>query len=244
MNPSDLHLPAGYRENLAEPVGADDRGYWADSDENRLRRARRHQDAVYRFAAHLPLPVGAVVVDIGCGIGVNLARHFSGRRVHVVGVDQATAIASARSERPDLEWIAADLREESAWVELDARRPALVLCVDVIEHVEDPLQLLDRLHRLIGSDGRLVLSTPDRARMEDQPALGPPRNPHHVREWTHPEMRTLLRSNGFEVVSSRHVLPRHFGWNLLDAKIITWRALHGRAIPARRSCMVFELTAT
>jgi len=242
----DLHLPAGYTENPVEAVGGqpDDAGYWSNPTENRLRRARRYQDAVYRYAARLPLTPGSVVLDVGCGTGLNLATHFSGRPVHTVGIDQPSAIALAQAEFPDREWIAADLREDAPWHDLRERGPALVICADVVEHVDDPVLLLQRLRRLVAPVGRVVLSTPDRERMEDQPVLGPPRNPHHVREWSHAEMRALLESSGFRIVRSRHVLPRRFGWNLLDAKIIVWRALHGRAVPARRSCMVFELFPT
>lgn len=244
MSRRDLYLPPGYVENQPENLGDDAHaGYWGNTAENRLRRARRYQDAVYHFAARIPLPPMAVVLDVGCGTGANLARHFAGLPVHTIGVDQADAIAMARSEHPGREWIAADLSEESVWESLGARRPDLVLCVDVIEHVEDPRLLLSRLHRLVHPNGRLVLSTPDRDRLEDQPQLGPPRNPHHVREWAFAEMAALLASEGFTVRSARHMLPRRFGCNVLDAKIVLWRALHLRAVPARRSCMVFELSA-
>lgn len=246
---STLFLPPGYAENRSEAladeadVGTDDAGYWSSAAENRVRRVRRYQHAVYRIAAALPVPRGGLVLDVGCGTGLNLAEQFARLPVHTVGVDQAAAIAMARADFPDLEWVDADLRRDAVWEELTARRPALVICADVIEHLDDPVGLLRRLHRLVG-DGRLVLSTPDRTRIEDQPPLGPPKNPHHVREWSSDEMAALLASQGFVVQSVRHVLPRRFGCTVLDAKIVAWRALHLRAVPARRSCAVFELTTS
>lgn len=240
---SGLCLPAGYAENPPEAIDVEEGAqYWSDDAERRVRALRRYQDAVYRVAARRRLPPESVVLDIGCGNGHNVVRNFSGRGVRIVGVDQESAIRETRREFPDQEWIAGDLRSDALWDQLGALRPALSICADVIEHVDDPIVLLDRLHRLLGPAGRLVLSTPDRDRVEDQPPLGPPRNPHHVREWAFSEMTRLVESRGFAVRASRHVLPRRFQLTLLDAKIVTWRALHLRAVPARRSCMVFELS--
>ena len=108
----------------------------------------------------------------------------------------------------------------------------------------DNRELLDRLRSLLDRDATLVLSTPDRSRLEGQSALGPPKNPHHIREWTPPEMAELLTSRGFVIRSSRHVLPRKYSLTKLDTKILIWRALHLKAVPGRRSCMVFELART
>jgi hypothetical protein len=56
-----------------------------------------------------------------------------------------------------------------------------------------------------------------------------------------PEMTRLLRSAHFEVLASKHVLPRHYSLTVLEAKMFVWRAVHRLPVPARRSSMVFEL---
>src|SRR5262249_49654669 len=119
--------------------------------------------------------------------------------------------------------------------------PDVVVCADVIEHVDDPVLFLERLRWLLRADTLLVLSTPDRERLEDQPTLGPPRNPHHIREWAEPELRRLVESVRLHVRSTRHVLPRRYPLTWLETKMAVWRALHGRAVPGRRSCMVLEV---
>lgn len=243
MSERVLFLPEGYVENDPEEVAGDPgSGFWGEAAEVVHRRSIRHQDAVYRLAARIVPAGAAVVLDVGCGTGDQLARHLTTAAPRVVGVDQPSAIALARASHPGLEWVAADLRADATWASLFELRPDVTICADVIEHVDDPVSLLTRLHTLIGPRGRLVLSTPDRARVEDQPRLGPPRNAHHVREWALDEMTALLRANGFTIHRARHVLPRHFGLTPLDVKIVTWRALHLRAVPARRHTMVFELT--
>jgi SAM-dependent methyltransferase len=239
----DLFLPLGYNENLPEPVGTEEGiDFWAREAETRTRRARRYQDPVYRFAARLA-GRDAVVLDVGCGAGDNLVQRIDGRVARAVGVDQPSAIEIARRDFPDHEWVAADLRDDDLWDALVALRPDLTICADVIEHVDDPCGFLARLRRVIGAEGTLVLSTPDRDRVEHQPALGPPRNPHHIREWTRPEMTQLLTASGFDILSFRHLLPRHYDFNVLEAKMFAWRMLRFRAVPGRRSSMVFELAS-
>jgi SAM-dependent methyltransferase len=237
---AELFLPRGYRENPPLPVDVEGGGYWADPEETRVRNRRRYQDAVYRIAARRTR--GKVALDVGCGTGQNLVRRVAPVARRAVGVDQPSAIALARTTYPANEWIAADLASDAVWAELQTLTPDVVVCADVIEHVDDPRLLLGRLHRLVGTAGMLVLSTPDRDRTEEQPELGPPRNPRHVREWAFPEMRRLLEACGFDIRSTHHVLPRRYPPTGLEAKMLAWRALHLRPIPGRRSCMVFEAT--
>ena len=240
----ELFLPRSYSENLALPVDADDEiEFWRRADQAHARRARRYQDPVYRVAAR-SAHRSDTVLDVGCGIGDNLVRRVAGRARRCVGTDIPSAITVARDLFPDREWIAGDLRSEALWSTFDALDPDLVICADVIEHVEDPILFLERLRWLLAGSSSLVLSTPDRSRIERQPALGPPADPTHIREWTEPEMTQLLRSTGFSIRSSRHVLTRRYPVTVLETKMVVWRALHRRAVPGPRSTMVFELTAT
>ena len=240
---ADLFLPAGYQENPPNTADVDGAGYWDDPVETRVRNARRYQDRVYRYAARLARQRSPrLVVDIGCGTGANLVHRVGTVTKATLGVDQPSAIALAERSYPDRRWLAADLRSEAVWAELGAFPADLVICADVIEHVDDPRELLRRLHALAGPDGAVVLSTPDRARVEDAPALGPPRNVRHVREWTEPELRALVEAAGFSVRAARHALPRRYPPSVLEAKMLAWRALRRRPLPGPRSCLVLELS--
>lgn len=57
------------------------------------------------------LKPGATILDIGCGTGQPIARHFSEQGHAVTGVDSAPAmIALCRTRFPESEWQVADMR--------------------------------------------------------------------------------------------------------------------------------------
>ena len=93
----------------------------------------------------------------------------------------------------------------------------------------------------MGPEGRLLLSTPDRARLERSAVLGPPANARHVREWTRDEMELLLLSTGFREERRWHLLPRSYSRTRTELNRTIHRALHLKAVPDRRTCMVFLL---
>jgi 2-polyprenyl-3-methyl-5-hydroxy-6-metoxy-1,4-benzoquinol methylase len=121
------------------------------------------------------------------------------------------------------------------WQPLVGRRFDLLVCADVIEHVEQPVFLLRRLAELLADGGQLLISTPDRMRFDLPTPLGPPNNPRHVREWTRDEFELLLESVGLQIVARRRFLPRGYRLTLLEVKRIVWRVLHLQAVPDRRS---------
>jgi cyclopropane fatty-acyl-phospholipid synthase-like methyltransferase len=65
----------------------------------------------YLDAVSSRLQPGASVLDLGCGSGVPIARHFIESGLAVTGVDAAAAmIALCRQRFPHAEWIEADMR--------------------------------------------------------------------------------------------------------------------------------------
>jgi 2-polyprenyl-3-methyl-5-hydroxy-6-metoxy-1,4-benzoquinol methylase len=238
-----LYLPDGYLENTQASADAGGTPYWKDdlADPVLRQRTLRWQEPVYRYASRRFAARTRAVVDIGCGTGSKLVRYFRGRVQRLVGLDQGSAIARARRVFPEETWIEGDLQDATAWAQVAAIEPDVVICADVIEHVGDPLDLLDRLRA--AARGPIVLSTPDRGRLDAARPLGPPLNPRHVREWTMQELQALVRSRGFDVERARHLFPRSYAPAMVEVKRAAWRFLHRRAVPDRRSCSVVVLRA-
>lgn len=235
----EFFLPWRYREN--PPASSDAAGapFWEKGVHS---SDVRNQDPVYRIAAKLVRTQDwAPVVDVGCGTGHKLVHRIGAVTAQFVGADQPSAIALARSTSPDREWVEGDIADDGFWARLASVGPRLVLCVDVIEHVDDPVALLLRLRALAGTSGRVLLSTPDRSRMERTDVLGPPTNPRHIREWNRDELELLALSVGFEVEGVWHRLPRRYSPTLLELKRTVWRVLHLLPMPDRRSSMAMLL---
>ena len=75
-------------------------------------------------------------------------------------------------------------------------RGELVICADVIEHLQNPDVIVEAIKK---SGAKIaVISTPDRSLIPGGMS-GPPRNPHHVREWTMKEFDSYLRQH-FDVL--------------------------------------------
>jgi SAM-dependent methyltransferase len=236
-----LYLPDGYVENSPASSDADGTPYWKEEQPDAILRDRtlRWQEPVYRFASKRLANVTSTVLDVGCGTGYKLMRHFDGKVRRLVGLDQGSAITRAQRDFPEQRWLEGDLGADATWAQVSGLSPDIVICADVIEHVADPLQLLDRLRDI--TSGRLVLSTPDRGRLDGASLLGPPLNVRHVREWTMDEIRALMSSRGFEVERARHLLPRSYAPAMVEVRRAAWRLLHGRSVPDPRSCSLLVL---
>jgi 2-polyprenyl-3-methyl-5-hydroxy-6-metoxy-1,4-benzoquinol methylase len=90
----------------------------------------------YLDAVTSRLQPGAGVLDIGCGAGDPIARHFIEHEYDVAGVDAAPAmIALCRKRFPDATWIEADMRALAL-----ARRFDAIIAWDSFFHLDQDEQ--------------------------------------------------------------------------------------------------------
>jgi SAM-dependent methyltransferase len=105
----------------------------------------------------VPLPPDAVVVDVGCGTGGNLAWLAGNGRA--VGIDiSAEAIELARARFPHLRFIAGSAPRDLPADLLAATR--LVMLNDVLEHVPDDVRLLSDLVDATHPDTAFLVTVP------------------------------------------------------------------------------------
>jgi ubiquinone/menaquinone biosynthesis C-methylase UbiE len=135
----------------------------------------------YHWAA--ALVSGKRVLDAGCGTAYGSAILAAANAREVVGVDVAGDVLTAVSPRmPDgVELLEADVSN----LPFDADTFDVVVCFEVIEHVEDPVAVLDELARVLADDGVLAISSPNRDAYM-------PGNPHHRYEFTPEEFEKTL----------------------------------------------------
>jgi 2-polyprenyl-3-methyl-5-hydroxy-6-metoxy-1,4-benzoquinol methylase len=136
------------------------------------------------------------ICDLGCGAG--WATGIFGMFGKTTGVDLSdTTLASQRY--PHCRFVSANILE---W---DAPQGAfdVVISVEVIEHIEHPLQgkYLAVAQRLLKPGGHLILTTPNADTMRAMPQGGKEWSRQPIEDWLNPgELRRLLQE-GFTVES-------------------------------------------
>jgi SAM-dependent methyltransferase len=180
----DWHLKLGYQARLRPQYFVDEL----------IERGSIHQPDVYPFAAHLADRWGCdTILDIGCGRAGKLAPLHE--RFHVIGIDIGENLEYCRRTHAFGEWIERDLEVPGELpIPSEVLSRSLIVCADVIEHLVDPSPLLYELKRLLEHAPMALVSTPERDRARGIDDLGPPGNPHHVREWNRLEFGSLLGS--------------------------------------------------
>lgn len=130
------------------------------------------------------------VLDFGCGSGYGSAILAQTAR-SVVGLDisqDALAYARDHHARGNLSF----LHDAELGASLPDASFDLIVCFEVIEHVDAETQrrLVSAFRRLLATDGRLLISTPN---PEVTALYG--ENPYHLRELTRPEFEALLHDS-------------------------------------------------
>jgi 2-polyprenyl-3-methyl-5-hydroxy-6-metoxy-1,4-benzoquinol methylase len=139
---------------------------------------------------------GRRVLDAGCGLGYGAAMLKLAGASDVVAVDKADEIVEVARQRvpPGVSCETADIAD----LPFGDDSFDLVVCLEVIEHVEAPDAVLDEFARVLGPQGLLVISSPNRERY----VAG---DPHHRHEYSRDELRSALRTR-FPSVA---LVPQH-----------------------------------
>jgi SAM-dependent methyltransferase len=126
---------------------------------------------------------GRAVLDAGCGVGYGSAMLARSGATEVVGVDLSDkAVEAAAADAPsNATFLTGDVHA----LPFEDDRFDLVVCFEVIEHVEGQDEVIAELARVLAPDGILALSSPNRD-------VYPPGNPHHVHEYVPKELRDAL----------------------------------------------------
>jgi SAM-dependent methyltransferase len=151
-----------------------------------------------------------VVVELGVGEGVTLARLAPLPRRYVVVEGAPSLAARARAEHPGVEVVQALFEQHVPDEPCD-----VLLALHVMEHVDDPVALLEHLRTWVAPGGEIVVVVPNRRSLHRrlavlmglQPRLDTlsPRD-HlvgHQRVYDLTDLATDLRRGGFEPFEER-----------------------------------------
>jgi len=167
--------------------------------------------------------MGRRVLEIGAGIG-NMSVFFADRERVVLTDTEPYYLGRLRERfagRPHV--TVAELRLPALSPGLAAERLDSVVCLNVLEHIEDDGAALSAMRQLLQPGGRLVLLVPALRALHGtlDEALG------HFRRYVPAELSTKLRAAGFRV---RHL--EYFNLAGIPGWWLAGRVLRRRLIPS------------
>jgi len=110
--------------------------------------------SILRLAQRVDGVVAPPLLDVGCGDG-RLAQQVD---YPVVGVDMSDVrIDIARAGHPESEWHCADIYD---WLTACERRFQTIVFVEVLEHLEQPLEAIQLAHALLADGGMIIGTAP------------------------------------------------------------------------------------
>ncbi len=166
--------------------------------------------------------VGRRVLEIGAGIGTMSAFLLDRERVVLTDTEPSylERLRGQFAGRPHV--TVAELRLPAIDPRLAAERLDTVVCLNVLEHIEDDRASLEAMHRLLVPGGRLVLLVPSLRALYGtlDEALG------HFRRYVPAELSEKLRTAGFRL---RHL--EYFNLAGVPGWWVAGRVLRRRLIP-------------
>jgi len=161
----------------------------------------------------LEIDASDTVVDVGCGDGV-VCVYAGHRGADVIGLDiepelieraeKAMAGVPARSYR--------GIVGDADPIPLPDGLATVVICTEVLEHVDDPSRILAELVRIGKPGARYLISVPDPASESVMRDLAPAwyfEKPIHIRVFEHAALDRYCRDAGLEI-DARHATGFYF----------------------------------
>ena len=169
--------------------------YW---EKDRLYASRYYQYHVYQFVISLIKKYDLkTIADVGCGPATKLQYiHEAAPHISITGIDQDHPIQYCKANYDFGRWIVDDF--ENPGSVLANEKFDLVVCADVIEHLQDPDKLLTYIKNLSHHTTWIVLSTPERDFTRGAHANTCPQK-QHIREWNMAELKAYVESRNFKV---------------------------------------------
>jgi methionine biosynthesis protein MetW len=161
---------------------------------------------------------GNMLLDVGCGEGT-FAKLAQKKIDHIYGIDLCFR-ALKRTNSMNFQVVKGNLNKEGISFQSDTFDA--VTCLDVIEHVFDPVALLSEINRVLKENGILILTTPNVRfidhisqilmkgkfpKTSDDPDTY---NGGHVNYFTFRDIRGLLKHSGFNLLIEKGIAYRPY----------------------------------
>ena len=157
-----------------------------------------------------------LLLDVGCGNGI-IACFLKEKVNQIHGVDNSRQNLKEAKKR-GLKVKNIDLDEED--LPYEDNFFDYVICLDVIEHIKEPIDLLKKIYRVLKRSGRLILSAPN-IRFSNHllrlivngrfpiTSLDPTGyDGGHIHYFTFSDLKDLLTKVGFRIISEEGIINK------------------------------------
>ena len=151
---------------------------------------------------------GRRVLDIGCGGGI-LSEALARAGATVTGIDGSTACTTVARAHAEVSGLSIAYATETVESHHPTRPYDILTCMELLEHVPSPAQLIAACREQLGDEGHLFISTLNRTPQAYAAAIVGaeyllkllPRGTHDYRSFIRPsELARWLRAAGFDLV--------------------------------------------
>jgi SAM-dependent methyltransferase len=149
-----------------------------------------------------------IVAEFGCGMGQNLEVFKIDN--NVLGFEGLEEVADLVNKK-GIETKVVNLEEKLTY--LESSSVDLVLCLDVLEHINNAQQLVKEFNRILSKNGNVIINVPNQLSLIGRlkilfgsgmdncnffPDVNEWENPH-IRFYTHKGIKDLFISNGYAI---------------------------------------------
>jgi len=164
----------------------------------------------HTFTRELPAVSHPTLLDIGTSTGL-FVHACAEHGINAIGIDTD---ASAISIGKQLFSAAQLFRKELGEVAAEGKQFDFVTLFEVLEHVENPRQLVETAKRLVRPGGKLVVFVPNRKRTpvlyKEMVDRGDDVPPHHLTKWSKPSLQYVFEHAGLKDILMRDIGKYHF----------------------------------
>jgi len=134
---------------------------------------------------------GGRVIELGCGDGefINALRGEYDNLERIVAVD---LYREPKNLRPDIEFIKQDLEN----INIDGKFD-LVILSQVLEHIKNPIGLLEKIKTLLSEHGKILIDVPNRKGLGNSARVYMPEHGKHYFLWDYESLQFTLERLGF-----------------------------------------------
>lgn len=176
-------------------------------------------------------PSGRRLFEIGCGPGWGL-EIFKSAGFEVSGVDVSpVAVGEARGRGLDARQLDIEADSLESLGLQDGASPDVIVALEVLEHLLDPLSALKKMVRVLAPGGSLAVSLPNEIALPARLAVlcgrlpfGGHRDPH-VRHFDRRRSREMFAAAGLEIVAEAPISLLPPRWTLarrLARPLVRW----------------------